>query len=80
MLSTESESLANNAFNTVAINCVAKGYHDCIFQVEIGERFVTMHKYGTKGRAFKILNDRGQLGHLERDLVDPLWSFERLQW
>ena len=59
---------------------MAKGYHDCTFQVEIGERFVAMHKYGTKGRAFKILNDRGQLGHLERDLVDPLWSFERLQW
>ena len=44
------------------------------------ERFVAMQKYGMKGRAFKISNDRGQLDHLERELVDPLWSFERLQW
>ena len=62
------------------IYCVAKGYHECTFQVEIGERFVAMQKNSTKGRAFKILNDRGQLGHLERELVEPLWSFERLQW
>ena len=67
---SESECLANNAFKTVAIYCEAKGYHDCTFQVEIGERFVAMQKYGTKGRAFEILNDRGQLGHLERDFID----------
>ena len=39
---------------------------------------MAMQKNGMKGRAFKILNDRGQLGHLERELVEPLWSFERL--
>ena len=70
----------SNDFNTVEIYCVAKGYHECTFQVEIGERFVAMQKNSTKGRAFKIWNDRGQLGHLERELVEPLWSFERLQW
>ena len=43
-------------------------------------RFVAMQKNGMKGRAFKIWNDRGQLDHLERELVEPLWSFERLQW
>ena len=80
-----SESLSHpnnpkNDFSTVEIYCVAKGYHECTFQVEIGEQFVAMQKNGTKGRAFKILNDRGQLGHLERELVEPLWSFERLQW
>ena len=41
---------------------------------------MAMQKNSTKGRAFKILNDRGQLGHLERELVEPLWSFERLHW
>ena len=76
-----SESLSHpnntsNDFNTVEIYCVAKGYHECTFQVEIGERFVTMQKNSTKGRAFKILNDRGQLGHLERELVE--WCFPRM--
>ena len=80
-----SESLShpnnpNNDFSTVEIHCVAKGYHECTFQVEIGERFVALQKNGMKGRKCKILNDRGQLGHLERELVEPLWLFKILQW
>ena len=51
-----SESLSHpnntsNDFNTVEIYCVAKGYHECTFQVEIGERFVAMQKNSTKGIA-----------------------------
>lgn len=42
----------NNVFSTVEI-CVAKDYHECTFQVEIGERFVAMQEYRLKGRAFK---------------------------
>ena len=28
---------------------------------------------GERGNAFKVVNHRGQLGHLESKLVDPLW-------
>ena len=77
---SDSRSLTNDAFYTVEIHCDAKGYHECAFQVEIGEQFLAIQKFGNKGRAFKISNDRGQLGHLERDLVDLLWSFKRFQW
>lgn len=77
---SDSVSLPNDAFNTVEIYCEAKGYHECPFQVEIGEQFLAMQKFGNKGRAFKISNHRGQLGHLEPDLVDPLWPLERFQW
>ena len=77
---SDSRSLTNDAFYTVEIHCDAEGYHECTFLVEIGEQFLAMQKFGDKGRAFKISNDRGQLGHLERDLVDLLWSFKRFQW
>ena len=77
---SNSVSLPNDAFYAVEIHSEAKGYHECPFQVEMGEQFVVMQKFGNKGRAFKISNDRGQLGHLERDLVDLLWSFKRFQW
>ena len=36
---------------------VVKGYHECPFAVEVGERFVAQKKKGD------------QLGHLQRDLV-----------
>ena len=55
-MTSDSGSLTNDAFYTVEIHCEAKGYHECTFQIEIGEQFLAM-------------NDNGQLGHLERDLV-----------
>ena len=50
---------------------VLKGYHECPFAVEIGERFVTQKKRGDCGNALKVGDDRGQLGHLQikSDLV-----------
>lgn len=30
-----------------------------------------------KGRAFKLCNNRGQLGHLQRELLAPLWLLAR---
>ena len=56
------------------IRCVAKGYQECRFQAETGEKFPAVKKVGDKGRAFKILDPkRGQLGHLQRELVPVLW-------
>ena len=50
---SDSRSLTNDAFYTIEIHCEAKGYHECTFQVEIGEQFLAMQKFGNKGRAFK---------------------------
>ena len=58
----------------LTINQVAiKGYYKCPFAVEIGERFVAQKKRGDRGNALKVIHDRGQLGHLQRELVAPLW-------
>ena len=48
------------------IRCVVKGYHLCRFEVNVGEVFTE------RGNAFKVVNNRGQLGHLQSELVDPL--------
>lgn len=56
------------------IGCVAKGYHECQFQVEIGETYTVVKKVGDKGLTFKVLDhSRGQLGHLQQELVMVLW-------
>ena len=34
-----------------------------------GEEFKVLKKIGEKGRAFRVINERGQLGHLQRELV-----------
>ena len=56
------------------IRCTVKGYNLCRFEVNIGELFTTNKKSGECGGAFKVVvNNRGQLGHLQSKLVDPLW-------
>lgn len=57
----------------VIISCVVKGYQECLFDVDIGEEFEIKSKIGSQGRAFKLCDKRGQLGHLQRELVAPLW-------
>ena len=57
-------------------NVVVKGYYECPFSVELGECFVAQKKRGNRGNALKVLDTtrgREQLGHLQRDLVAPLW-------
>jgi len=34
---------------------------------------VAKKKRGERGNAFKVTNQRGQLGHLQAELVSPLW-------
>ena len=55
------------------IRCIVKGYHLCRFEVNVGEVFTANKKRGERGNAFKVVNHRGQLGHLQSELVDPLW-------
>lgn len=50
---------------------VVKGYHECPFAVDVGERFVAQKK-----KVIHMIYDRGQLGHLQRDLVAPLWPLK----
>ena len=48
------------------IRCVGKGNHECRFK-----------KRGERENAFKVTNDLGQLGHLQVELVSPLWRLHR---
>jgi len=56
------------------IECIVEGYHLCRFKVNVGEFdvFTANKKRGERGNAFKVVNHRGQLGHLQSELVDPL--------
>lgn len=57
----------------LSIRCVAKGYHECPFKVNIGEIFYAFQKRGEGGNELKVANDQGQLGHLQIALFSPLW-------
>ena len=66
--------MASDAMWVVNVKCVVKGYQECRFDVKEGEEFKVSKKIGEKGRAFRVENERGQLGHLQRELVAALWS------
>ena len=64
--------MASDALWIVSFKCVVKGYQECRFDVKDGEVFKVLKKIGEKvekGCAFRIANERGQLGHLQRELV-----------
>ena len=44
----------------------------CHFKVNVGEVFTDSKKKGERGNLFKVFNHRGQLAHLQSELVDPL--------
>ena len=48
-----------------------KGCHACKFNVEVGETFLAKQKREGRGNVFKVVNERGQLGHLQ---VEPVAS------
>ena len=59
---------------TLVVSDVAvKRYQECSFSAEVEEKFSTRKKRGDYGNAFKVTEDRRQLGHLKGDLVTPLW-------
>ena len=41
--------------------------------VNVGEVFTANKKRGDRGNALEVVNHRGQLGHLQSKLGDPLW-------
>ena len=65
----------NNSVNMCQViltiqQVVVKGYHECPFSVEVGERFVAQKKRGDRGNVLKVvdsIHDRGQLGLLQRE-------------
>ena len=63
------KSLEEVLLNT---RCIVIGYHLCRFEINIGEVFTASKKRGEHGNVFKVVNHRGQLGHLQSELVDPL--------
>jgi hypothetical protein len=56
--------------NLVIRETVVKGYHECLFTVNLGEEFTAEKKRAERGNAFKVVNGRG---HLQRELVTILW-------
>ena len=58
--------------------CIVKGYHLCHFEINVGEVFTASKKRGECESAFKVVNHRGQLDHLQSELVDPLWSLMQM--
>jgi len=61
--------------NLTILEVVVKGYHEYSFAVSVGQKCVVRRKRGDRGPALKVLdeNDRGQLGHLQREMVSVLW-------
>ena len=52
------------------LGAVVKGYHECSFDVRVGDKFVVKQKNGDRGPALRVIDDdRGQLGHLQRELA-----------
>ena len=64
--------MASDALWIVSFKCVVKGYQKCRFDVMDGEVFKVLKEIGETGRetgrAFRIANEHGQLGHLRRVL------------
>lgn len=48
---------------------MVKDYHGCLFSVEVGEKFWVRKKKDECGNVLRMVNDHGQLSHLERELV-----------
>ena len=61
----------------LSVHCVVKGYHECPFEVNDREIFYAFKKRGERWNAFRVTNDRGQLGHLQIKLVGPLWPLHK---
>jgi len=58
----------------VNIQCIVKGYQECDFSAKVEEKYIALKKHGSRGKAFWLCSGRGQLGHLQREVVEPLWS------
>ena len=59
--------MASDALRIVNVKSVVKGYQRCRFDVKEGEKFKVSKKIGAKGHAFRVENEPGQFGHLQRE-------------
>ena len=66
--------------NVLLIQSVVKGYHQYPFTVRTGESFVLEKKIGARGEAFRVVNSKGQLGHIQKELVTILWPLLKGRW
>ena len=55
--------------DVILIECVVKGYHECAFTVTAGETFFLEKKTGSRGEAFRMVSYKGQLGHIQKELM-----------
>lgn len=58
------------------VNAAVKGYHECRFAATIQERYNVSKRRGERGNALRPYNERGQLWHLQKVLVDELWLID----
>ena len=42
-------------------------------KIKEGDQLVLERKVGERGQAFKIMHEKGQIGHLQQELVSILW-------
>ena len=66
------QDVREEALLNTCIKCVVKGYHLWRFEVNASEVLtakIEEKKRGERGNAFKV-NHRGQLGHIQSELVD----------
>ena len=67
--------------NVLIIEGIVKGYDECPVTVKTGESFSLEKKIGDRGEAFRVVNSRGQLGHIQKELVAILWPLEStIEW
>ena len=68
--------LALTMIYQVVISSFVKGYHECKYVVTKGEFFFIQKIDGPYGRAFRVKDGRGVLGHLEQNIANILVNFE----
>ena len=67
-----------NTGRMLTVDAIVKGYHECPFNVGTEdpagqEHFRISRKRADRGNALRVHSSRGQLGHLQKELVSILW-------
>ena len=65
--------MASDVLWAVSFKCIVSSYQDCRFDMKEGGGFKVLKKIGEKCCAFRIINEHGQVGHLQHELVTSLW-------
>ena len=65
----------DSSFKVLKIDAIVKGYHECPFIVSVEDHFIITKKRGVRGNALRVHSTKGQLGHLQKELVGVLWPY-----